>query len=348
MVSFKMKKIKVFFNKTPYSDFNVKNYFPFAVLFNNFNAEIVKDYREADVIFEMVCVGGRSFLNEKNKIIIIVSGENIFMKRNLFIWLERFVNILFGNEKKYKIMDRLNSLIPYRIQDIKLSYYFPEYLKFLKDLDKNSNHYAILCNKEINHEKIYNYPLFLADFHHLIPKLIKKNIKSNPSNKKFCAFAVSSNSSRDRIRFFKMLSKYKKVDSYGRVMNNMGPEFIKHWVDNPKLFSQYKFVICFENSYVGDFITEKITNAMLSGAIPIYHGPKNTKEYFNTASFINLDDYGSYEKMVEKVIELDKDDKKYNKFLKTPWFYENKIPKSIKEKEKELIEFYKMVLKGLK
>ena len=43
---------------------------------------------------------------------------------------------------------------------------------------------------------------------------------------------------------------------------------------------------------------------------------------------------------------LDKDDKKYLEFSKRPWFKNNKIPKIIKVKEKNLIEFYKKILES--
>ncbi|GAI04719.1 unnamed protein product, partial [marine sediment metagenome] len=84
------------------------------------------------------------------------------------------------------------------------------------------------------------------------------------------------------------------------------------------------------------------------GAIPIFHGPQNTKDYFDTSSFINYDDYSSYEKMIEKIIELDQDDEKYKQFLKRPFFYKNKVPKEFKEKEEELIKFYKNIFSGIK
>ncbi len=341
------RKIKVFFNGLPKNDFDLKNYFPFAVLFKNFNVEIVKSYLEAEVIFEATALGGKDYLDDKNKTIIVFSGENLFMKRNFFNWLERGVRLIVGNEKKYKVMDRLDKIIPSWIQKIPISSFFPEYIRFVKKINQRKNCYAILCNKDLKSKKILTYPLFLADFHHRMSELIKKKNKINIKDKKFCAFAVSSNSARERILFFKKLSKYKKIDSFGKAMNNMGPEFIGHWKKNDELFSQYKFIICFENCFVDDFITEKITNAMLSGGIPIYHGPLNTKEYFDTTSFINYDDFGSYEKMIKKIIELDQDDKKYINFLKRPWFYNNKIPKEFKEKERELVKFYKKIFEKL-
>ena len=39
----------------------------------------------------------------------------------------------------------------------------------------------------------------------------------------------------------------------------------------------YRFVVAFENDAADGYMTEKIVNAMLAGAIPIYAGPKVEK-----------------------------------------------------------------------
>lgn len=163
---------------------------------------------------------------------------------------------------------------------------------------------------------------------------------------KFCCLIVSNESAFDRIDFMKKLSKYKKVDIYGKTPltnsdNNLLP---KSWANNSKFLSQYKFVISFENSFENEYITEKLPNTMLAGSIPIYKGAPNVSEYFNTESFINFDDYEkNYDKMIKKIIELDKDYKKYNDFMKNSWMTEKNINK-IEDKQKELRKFLKKIL----
>ena len=192
-------------------------------------------------------------------------------------------------------------------------------------------------------------PCFFHTFYVQKNKLIKKKVKDIKNKKKFCAFIVTSNSSRERVKFFKKLSKYKKVDSYGKVQNNMGENiFDTHWVNNFEILKQYKFVISFENNFTKEYMTEKLPNAMLGDTIPIYRGAPNIGEYFNTKSFINYDDYGSYDKMIKKIIELDKSDEKYLKMANEPWFVDNKIPKILGKKEKELIEFYEKIFSTIK
>ena len=99
--------------------------------------------------------------------------------------------------------------------------------------------------------------------------------------KKFCCMVVSNPNARERIDFFHQLSEYKKVDSGGRYLNNVGgpvpnkPEFIK----------DYKFVISFENSAYPGYTTEKIVQPMLVNSIPVYWGDPAIQRDFNTEKF---------------------------------------------------------------
>ncbi len=336
------KEIKIKFNKI--EEIN-KDCFPFKVLFENFNVKVVEHSDDADVVFERAWRDGDYKFLKGNKKTIIITSEDLFIKRNIFSLIESGVNKLGFKNEKYRFMDRLDMLIPKPFSEIPLIHFMGKYLDFVQKIKvkKLKNKYAIIQNN-IKDKNIFILPYFLQGYYYDMPKLIKRKNKEMQSRKKFCVFVVSSNSSRERVDFFKKLSKYKKVDSYGKVMNNMGDKIQKlNHLSNPVLFEEYKFVICFENDFSEEYITEKLVNVMFAGAVPVYRGAPNTGKYFNTKSFINFEDYGSYDKMIEKVIELDQDDEKYEKFLKQPWLKENKIPEIIKNKEKELIKFYKKI-----
>ena len=188
---------------------------------------------------------------------------------------------------------------------------------------------------------------FFVPYCGILKKTLPKDI-SDLSKRRFCAFIVSNEKSIDRIHFFKKLSKYKKINSFGKVLNNMKINEDKNRMKyfnyngvesiNEMIFRKHKFVICFENSCHEEYITEKLPNVMMAGSIPIYKGAPNVGEYFNTDSFINFDDYGSYEKMIEKIVELDNDDKKYEEFLKQPWMTKEN-QENVRKKEKEFLEF---------
>ena len=69
------------------------------------------------------------------------------------------------------------------------------------------------------------------------------------------------------------------------------------------------------NNKIG-YTTEKIYEPMMALSIPIYWGNSEVYKDFNTNSFINWNDYGSDEKVVERIIEIDNDDDLYMDYMK--------------------------------
>src|SRR5205085_7165118 len=74
----------------------------------------------------------------------------------------------------------------------------------------------------------------------------------------FCNFVFSNRKCKTRIKFFEKLSKYKRVDSGGRLMNNIGGP-VKNKLE---FIGRYKFTIAFENSSQPGYTTEKIFEPM--------------------------------------------------------------------------------------
>lgn len=158
----------------------------------------------------------------------------------------------------------------------------------------------------------------------------QKIIDESLSKRKFCNFVVSNGNCQERNNFFNQLSKYKKVDSGGRFMNNIGQSVS----DKRKFQSEYKFSIAFENNAYRPqqpgYTTEKIMEPMTVNSIPLYWGnPLITKE-FNNKSFVNFYDFNSEKDMIDYIIELDKDDSKYLEMLNQPWFVDYNIPETNK------------------
>jgi len=146
------------------------------------------------------------------------------------------------------------------------------------------------------------------------------------SKRKFCNFIVSNGRCDERNNFFLKLSKYRKIDSGGQLMNNLG-----YLVDDKVRFqADYKFSIAFENNAYRPqhpgYTTEKIMQPMRVNSLPIYWGNPAIYREFNTKSFINFYDFKDEDEMIDYIIELDRDDDKYLKVLKEPWFVKNKIP----------------------
>ncbi len=90
----------------------------------------------------------------------------------------------------------------------------------------------------------------------------------------------------------------------------------------------YKFVIAFENEQISGYVTEKLVNPMLAGAIPIYLGDNMLDDtQFNLNSFINVANYNSFEDCIDYILEVDSNDQLYQKYLDEPWLKNNKIDK---------------------
>jgi alpha(1,3/1,4) fucosyltransferase len=147
--------------------------------------------------------------------------------------------------------------------------------------------------------------------------------------RKFCNFVVSNELWRDsrcrgecglalRIKFFERLSKYKSVDSGGKVRNNLG-----HQVSDKLPFIQdYKFTIAFESASYPGYVSEKLVEPMFVSSIPIYWGCPRINEDFNPASMV-LATGRRLEDVVDEVVALDQDDSAYLAKLREPWFHDN-------------------------
>ena len=114
------------------------------------------------------------------------------------------------------------------------------------------------------------------------------------SKTRFCAF-VYGNPFRYREAFFRVLSRYKRVDAPGRSMNNMpGIDPVPgqiDWKAKIDFLRAYKFVIAFENGSSPGYNTEKLTHAIEADCVPIYWGDPQIGRSFNVRRFINAHDF---------------------------------------------------------
>lgn len=156
-------------------------------------------------------------------------------------------------------------------------------------------------------------------------------------DRKFCSFVVSNDQANlIRQKFFNLLCEYKKVDSGGRYLNNVG---LRDGVpDKQKFENQHKFSMCFENSRHPGYMTEKIVEAFAAGTVPIYWGDPNISCLFNESSFIDVGKFDSLNDAINFIKKIDQDDNLYRKMIKTPALL-SKNEYIWEEKQKEL-EFF--------
>ncbi len=104
---------------------------------------------------------------------------------------------------------------------------------------------------------------------------------------------------------------------------------------------QYKFNIAFENRFLPGYTTEKIYEPMMARCMPIYWGNPLIHEEFNPKSFLNRPDFANEDALIEKIIELDKDDAKYLEYLRQPYFYDD--TPNIYFSRQRLLDFFEKI-----
>jgi hypothetical protein len=291
-----LKKLKINFVDF-WPGFNKTNNYFFHLL--NTKYEVKIDEKDPDLLFFSVdflnLKEREKFLNHRSKK-IFYTGENI----------------------------RPNLLFPGSITQGKYNIGKSDYA-FTFDFYNHPNHYRLpLWVLYIDWFKkgTYENPKFLLP----LDDISKNNFMSS-SKEKFCCIMINNPEDR-RMKVFNQLSKYKKVDGYGRVFGNWSDGELEKY----KTISQYKFSICFENSVspFGGYYTEKLLHAKTAGNIPLYWADKKVENDFNKNCFLNLNDYSDIESFIQKIIEVDSNKELYEQYFYNPLFTDNKIKSEFK------------------
>ena len=158
--------------------------------------------------------------------------------------------------------------------------------------------YTAVLKGSRTHKNIIHCPLFVPYIYcNSIQFPEKVNIV--PSN--FCCTFISNPNGLIRNKFIEELEKHKKIDHCGSYKNNTGGSFPGDYSSHDliKKMSEYKFVICFENSEEDAYITEKIINPLLANIIPVYWGNKRIGDYFNIDRFLHIKDENEIEGLIQ-------------------------------------------------
>jgi len=182
--------------------------------------------------------------------------------------------------------------------------------------------YAITCHylEDPRHLRLPYYVLYGG------PEALRKEgedlEKILAAKTRFCGFVVSNAGNRraqKRIEFFHRLSRYKQVDSGGRAFNNIGGPIPGGPAGKLEFLRSCKFNIAFENASIPGYTTEKLYEAMQARTVPIYWGNPRIHEEFNPRSFLNYFDFPSEEALIERILELDRDDDRYLEVMRQPY-----------------------------
>jgi hypothetical protein len=69
--------------------------------------------------------------------------------------------------------------------------------------------------------------------------------------------------------------------------------------------SRYKFALCFENTALRGYVTEKIFDCIFAGTVPIYMGAPDIAEHVPAEAFIDLRRFASYADLKKYLVSLD-------------------------------------------
>lgn len=139
---------------------------------------------------------------------------------------------------------------------------------------------------------------------------------------RFCNFIYSNDRAKERIEFFHKLNARKGVDAGGRVLNNIGGRV----ADKRAYVCRCKFTIAFENESHPGYATEKIIEPLLMGSIPIYWGDPQIEDDFNPECLINVHRFSSFDAVVDRVLEIDRSDDLWRKYITSPIFRHDTMP----------------------
>ena len=142
--------------------------------------------------------------------------------------------------------------------------------------------------------------------------------------KRFCAFVVTNPCNPVRNSAFHWLSQYKKVDSAGRLFNNVGDEIFAGLgggggeLKKHEFLKKYKFCLSYENASSQGYTTEKLLHAKVAGCIPIYWGDPKVERDFDTKGFIDARKFTTPEELIEAVRKVDASPAEYLRMFAVP------------------------------
>jgi hypothetical protein len=162
----------------------------------------------------------------------------------------------------------------------------------------------------------------------------------------FCNFIYSNADSPVRNEFFDVLSRRRHVISPSSVRNNApaiknGERHASNWRRTKIAYQQdFRFTIAFESMKKTGYTSEKITDALHAGTIPIYCGNDHIDRDIKKDAFIDAADFSSLEELADYVIAVDEDRKQAARYLGDRDF----LVKPVAEWADDLTAFFGRVL----
>lgn len=258
-----------------------------------------------------------NILNKKYKIVEVNDNYDLLV-----------VGAKYNSEAKF-------DPIPFNNKALKFFYTDEAYLPSLED---QKQYDLMLGFNYLDKDNYIRLPLYYVYYLDKVATSFNRGI-CNPNKKRFASFLVTNTSSHNplmnlpfdgveaRNSFFNSLSNYKRVDSGGPHLNNIGKIIKKDFYlsdgETARWLNESKFTISFENQTYDGYMTEKPFLAYVSGTIPIYYGDKSSFKNMNKKAVIYAADFNNEAELIEYVKKVDNDDELYckiwnKKFIDNP------------------------------
>jgi len=160
-------------------------------------------------------------------------------------------------------------------------------------------------------------PYFSWDEYDFLAPLEQKTAKAMAA-----AFISNCGDSSGRLGIMQDLMKYGvTIDSYGSCLNNKAVHGAGRGGDwsgtKIHLLKTYKFAIAMENSFAEGYITEKLFQPFVAGAIPIHLGVKDVHRYGPaTKSIISVHDFSTTKELADYIIAVNNNETLYDEYIR--------------------------------
>tara|TARA_B110000037_G_C17087280_1_gene492488 strand:- start:1026 stop:1961 length:936 start_codon:yes stop_codon:yes gene_type:complete len=232
---------------------------------------IISNFENADIcVWNMELNNNVDLNNNKNNILISIENINYWAKYKKNLDWPGYIHY-----SKY-----------YEFDDEKINIYFYNHIH---KLIKNEKYLAI--------PMLYIYiDYFLLNNYKIYPL-----IEIPFENKNFCLVINKSNLNKDIKHITSKISFLGDIDNISLYNDILSNKSCYHSQELINVFNKYKFILCIENSYDDNYITEKIFNCFYSKSIPLYKGSNIINTYINQESFINLKD-DNFTDTIQKIL----------------------------------------------
>ena len=150
-----------------------------------------------------------------------------------------------------------------------------------------------------------------------IRKKIYSITEQNYLKTDFAALVARHDPGHLRQEMLSKLSDIASVSSAGAFMHNDDRLWKAYQNNKIQYLTQFRFSICPENSNAPGYVTEKLFEAFLARAIPIYWGAEGSPEKgrINPKAILFWEKGGQNTALLEQILELNASPKKFQLFL---------------------------------